>query len=169
VRSGIQAGLAQPDYWKQGNAATINAPQQQAANAATAANSDIGNMNGWGAAGAGNMNGWGAAGAGNMNGWGSSVGNVNGWAPSIGNVSSWGSPIGNVNGWSAPIGQVSPGGTPQMNSSDAMNYGQAAGQSTQNGWNSLGQGAGNIASSILGGKNSAGGSLSMDPSVAALL
>ena len=41
VRQGIQAGLAQPDYWKQGNYAQITAPSQQAVN------SQIANVNGW--------------------------------------------------------------------------------------------------------------------------
>jgi hypothetical protein len=41
VRSGIQAGLAQPDYWKQGNYAQITAPSQQAVN------SQIANVSGW--------------------------------------------------------------------------------------------------------------------------
>jgi hypothetical protein len=41
VRQGIQAGLAQPDYWKQGNYAQITAPSQQAVN------SQIANVSGW--------------------------------------------------------------------------------------------------------------------------
>ena len=41
VRQGVQAGLAQPDYWKQGNYAQITAPSQQAVN------SQIANVQGW--------------------------------------------------------------------------------------------------------------------------
>ena len=41
VRQGVQAGLAQPDYWKQGNYAQITAPSQQAVN------SQIANVSGW--------------------------------------------------------------------------------------------------------------------------
>jgi len=41
VRQSIQQGLAQPDYWKQGNYAQITAPSQQAVN------SQIASVNGW--------------------------------------------------------------------------------------------------------------------------
>lgn len=146
VRSGIQAGLAQPDYWKQGNAALINAPQQQAVNANIAA------MNGWGSADIGNMNGWGAAGAGNMSGWGVNI-------PAYQQANS---SIANLSGWQPQIGQASAGQGARYTSDP--NIGQAAAQATQNQWNSLGAGAGDIFSSVMGGKNNSGTTPAIDSS-----
>jgi hypothetical protein len=146
VRSGIQQGLAQPDYWKQGNAALINAPQQQAANANIAA------MGGWGSADIGNMGGWGAASAGNMGGWG-----VNTPAYQQANSS-----IQGVTGWTPQIGSASAGGTPQYQTDPSV--GQNAAQSTQNQWNSLGAGAGDVFSSVMGGKKTSGATPTIDSS-----
>jgi len=103
VRQGIQAGLAQPDYWKQGSYAGVTAPQMQAVN--------------------------------------SSIGNVGGWsAPGVTSQ--------------APFTGIQ--GSPTLNSGEAISYGNKVGQATQEGWNTMGKGLGDAASSIIGGKNNSG-------------
>jgi hypothetical protein len=85
VRQNIQAGTAQPDYWKAGNAG-VSAPS--------------------------------------------------------------------VNGWQSNIADINPATAQGINGSQAYAAGQDAGNATQANWNQMGQGAGDIFSSLMGGTGS---------------
>jgi len=82
VRTGVQSGLAQPDYAKQGSYAGVQSPT--------------------------------------------------------------------VSGWQSQIASLGAANAPQgLDANAALNYGQGAGQATQNSWNTLGKGAGDATSSLL--------------------
>jgi len=71
------------------------------------------------------------------------------------------SSIGSMSGWSAPgVTSQAPftgiQGSPTLNSGEAISYGNKVGQATQEGWNTMGKGLGDAASSIIGGKNNSG-------------
>jgi hypothetical protein len=82
VRQSIQAGTAQPDYWKAGSAG-VSAPS--------------------------------------------------------------------VNGWQSNIADIGAAGVGSIDANSALQYGQNAGQATQNQWNSIGGGIGDLAGSLMGG------------------
>jgi hypothetical protein len=72
-----------------------------------------------------------------------------------------------VSGWTSNIADVGTQGAGSVDANSALQYGQNAGQATQNQWNSIGGGIGDLAGSLMGGGSSSptGGKGGVNPTM----